>query len=534
MGYNNSELNLVQEVLMLKINSLKKIITIVAVLLPLGAILNAQPVPLLTEGFEGSFPPAGWSTSQTQGNNQWNRNDFYSRPNYTPGATGYCADNDDDANSNQSRVGNNALTSKTFDATAFQVVCLAWDVDWYPKPGLVELQAMVQVTNGSGGWVTVKSYIPGSRVTTRDSVNISAQAAGKANNQVRFVYNELSGGIKSYWYEIDDVSVWGSMPYPPPETLDLGISEILRPLDHEDPGIPFFPSCRVSNNLDTTAHATIRCVMKEMVTQNTVYDDALTNYSCTPGYTTVTGFEAFVPLANKVYTATFTVQHPDDKIPMNNSMSKNFNASQVEYEITPILMTLPNVPDQYGAFVPTADYAEKLGNQVDHPALRCRIARLEDMEQVYEDSIGVTAFMPYDTVTAEFDTAFLDTSTYVITFWATDIYVVNISNPVWVDTFNVLEGIAEAPADANTSLDITTSALFNAGVGLSYSIAKTSYVNLSVYDALGRKVETLVDARKPSGTYYISWNAADVPQGVYFVKLTAPGVALYRKVTKIK
>ncbi len=493
--------------------------------------VNAQVVPLLNEGFEGSFPPAGWSTSQTNGNNQWYRNDFYSRANFTPGGNGFCADNDDDGNQNNSRAGNNTLTSKAFDATNYQVVWFAWDVDWYPKPNLVELQASVQASNGAGSWTTVKAYMPGSRVTQRDSVNITAQAAGKANCQVRFVYNELSGGVKSYWYEVDDVNVWGSVPVPPPETLDLALTEIIRPLSQEQPGVPFFPSCKVYNNLDTTAHASVRCAIKDIVSQQTVYDDVLNNYSCQSGTTIVTGFDSFTPLANKVYTATFTVQHPDDKNPSNNSMTKNFNTSRADF--TPITMILPQTPDQFVAFPPTADYAERLGVELERITMRCRINRLSDTEKVYEDSIGLTAVQKYDTVTAEFDTAFLDLDTYVITFWATDFYLVKISYPPLVDTFNFV-GVEEKPEPARTGIELLTASPFTTSLGLKLMLGEATRVDLSLYDAVGRKVATLMEGGFAAGTYERTWDAENVPQGVYFVKFTSPQQTLYRKVTKIR
>lgn len=493
-------------------------------------MINGQIVPLLNEGFESTFPPAGWSTSQTNGNNQWKRNDSYSRGNYTPGGNGYCADNDDDQNANNSRAGNNALTSPPFDATNFQTVWAAWDVDWYPKPGLTDLQGRVEAYNGTS-WVTISSYMPNVRVTTRDSVNITAHAAGKTTGRIRFVYNELSGGVKSYWFEVDDVAVWGSQPLPPPDTLDLAITAILRPLDQELPGKPFFPSCRISNNLDTTAHPTVRCVIKEIATQQTVYEDALNNYPCQSGSTDVTGFKSFTAGANKVYTATFTVQHPDDKNPTNNSMSKNFNT--VQADITPIKMILPETPDQFIVFPPTADFAERLGMSSERVTLRCKIELLADMEDVYEDSIGVATVAPRETITGVFDTVYLDPETYVITFWVTDYYFVNVSHPPLVDTFNFV-GVEEKPEPTRTGIELLATSPFSTSLGLKLTLTEATCFDLSLYDAVGRKVATLMDGGFAAGTYERTWDAENVPQGVYFVKFTSPERTLYRKVTKIR
>ena len=46
-------------------------------------------------------------------------------------------------------------------------------------------------------------------------------------------------------------------------------------------------------------------------------------------------------------------------------------------------------------------------------------------------------------------------------------------------------------------------------------------VRLEVYDLLGRKVATLVDDVMTAGSHEVSWNASDLPSGMYFVRLTA-------------
>ncbi|NWG29215.1 MAG: T9SS type A sorting domain-containing protein [Ignavibacteriaceae bacterium] len=54
------------------------------------------------------------------------------------------------------------------------------------------------------------------------------------------------------------------------------------------------------------------------------------------------------------------------------------------------------------------------------------------------------------------------------------------------------------------------------------SAAKQSQlVSLKVYDVLGNEIETLVNEEKPAGAYEITWNASDLPTGVYFYQLQA-------------
>jgi hypothetical protein len=38
---------------------------------------------------------------------------------------------------------------------------------------------------------------------------------------------------------------------------------------------------------------------------------------------------------------------------------------------------------------------------------------------------------------------------------------------------------------------------------------------------LGQEIETFVNEEKPAGTYELTWNAANLPSGVYFYQLRA-------------
>ena len=46
-----------------------------------------------------------------------------------------------------------------------------------------------------------------------------------------------------------------------------------------------------------------------------------------------------------------------------------------------------------------------------------------------------------------------------------------------------------------------------------------SNVTVEIYDALGRKVATLVDEEQSAGWKEVEWNAKDVSSGIYFYKL---------------
>ena len=62
---------------------------------------------------------------------------------------------------------------------------------------------------------------------------------------------------------------------------------------------------------------------------------------------------------------------------------------------------------------------------------------------------------------------------------------------------------------------------FNPTTTIKYKLPKNSFVTLKIYDILGKEVQTLVDEYKHSGIYKAEFNAANLPSGVYFYRLTA-------------
>lgn len=64
---------------------------------------------------------------------------------------------------------------------------------------------------------------------------------------------------------------------------------------------------------------------------------------------------------------------------------------------------------------------------------------------------------------------------------------------------------------------------FNPSTVINYSIPVSSYVSLKVYDILGKEVITLVNQHQDAGSYKTKFNAAGLPGGIYFYKLSSSG-----------
>lgn len=75
---------------------------------------------------------------------------------------------------------------------------------------------------------------------------------------------------------------------------------------------------------------------------------------------------------------------------------------------------------------------------------------------------------------------------------------------------------------------------FNPFTKIKYSVSQTLRIQIKVYDVLGNEITTLIDEEKPAGSYEITWNALNLPSGVYFYQLKAGGFIETKKMVFIK
>jgi Leucine-rich repeat (LRR) protein len=75
---------------------------------------------------------------------------------------------------------------------------------------------------------------------------------------------------------------------------------------------------------------------------------------------------------------------------------------------------------------------------------------------------------------------------------------------------------------------------FNPSTSISYAIPQTQKVILRVYDILGKQLTTLVNEEKPTGTYKVTWNASNLPSGIYFYRIQAENFVETKKIVLLK
>ena len=69
---------------------------------------------------------------------------------------------------------------------------------------------------------------------------------------------------------------------------------------------------------------------------------------------------------------------------------------------------------------------------------------------------------------------------------------------------------------------------------VSFYVEETKNVSLKIFDVSGRLVTTLADASFEEGDYEITWNAAEVNSGIYFLRMEAGDYSVTEKLSVVK
>ncbi len=75
---------------------------------------------------------------------------------------------------------------------------------------------------------------------------------------------------------------------------------------------------------------------------------------------------------------------------------------------------------------------------------------------------------------------------------------------------------------------------FNPNTTIRYTLAKTQFVILRIYNVLGQEVKTLVHEQQTPGLKNVEFNADGLPSGVYFYRLVTPSFAATKKMMLLR
>jgi len=103
-------------------------------------------------------------------------------------------------------------------------------------------------------------------------------------------------------------------------------------------------------------------------------------------------------------------------------------------------------------------------------------------------------------------------------------------------TLQTLTTSALAPADLPTATELNGNYPnpFNPTTAIDYDLAKNSPVKLTVYNASGELVKTLVNTTQNAGKHSVNFDGAGLNSGTYFYKLEVDGKCLVNRMLMVK
>lgn len=86
--------------------------------------------------------------------------------------------------------------------------------------------------------------------------------------------------------------------------------------------------------------------------------------------------------------------------------------------------------------------------------------------------------------------------------------------------------IADRAAKAPTSRQILSMKAYAShdGITVQYAVPEYQNVTIKVFDLMGREVRTLVNRKQEIGTHQVNWSTANLPAGMYLLRLAVDGV----------
>ncbi len=114
------------------------------------------------------------------------------------------------------------------------------------------------------------------------------------------------------------------------------------------------------------------------------------------------------------------------------------------------------------------------------------------------------------------------------------------SNKIWHSTRGSLLPKGSTPLDSTAAGEIKNYSLtcypnpFNPTTRINYQLPKNEFVSLKVFDVVGKLVKTLVNGYRTAGSYTVTFNASNLPSGIYFYRIKTNDYFKVKKMLMIK
>ena len=116
---------------------------------------------------------------------------------------------------------------------------------------------------------------------------------------------------------------------------------------------------------------------------------------------------------------------------------------------------------------------------------------------------------------------------YIFIGRGTDIY--------WMDASNILTGITDHPVSDNIpQVSQNYPNPFSKTTTINFYLSRPTFVNLDIYDMMNKKVAALVNEEKPAGSHFNSFDAANLPGGIYICILRVDDTTVIQKMVLVK
>ena len=120
---------------------------------------------------------------------------------------------------------------------------------------------------------------------------------------------------------------------------------------------------------------------------------------------------------------------------------------------------------------------------------------------------------------------------YLLAMQCSGLFKMKIDYTVITD-ININLNNASVPEDFNLYQNFPNP--FNPSTSIKFDIPNSGNVSLKIYDQRGIEVNSVIEGFKNAGSYEVSFNASDLPSGVYFYKLSTKENTIAKKMLLVK